>query len=97
MNLLGLAIQNGDQQSVHYLLKEARIAVPQEPSSTNPAILAAYLGHPNLVKELLDSVPGKKRRHNLSNYMTKKCKSRQPSHMIRPSGFCGAFCNVVVD
>lgn len=59
MSLLCVAIRHGDLQSVCYLLKEAHIPVPQEPSNTNPAILAAYYGHTSLVKELLDSVPGK--------------------------------------
>lgn len=59
VNLLCVAIQHGDQQSVQYLLKEARITVPLDPSNTNPAILAAYCGHANLVKELLDSLPGR--------------------------------------
>ncbi|XP_076586819.1 leucine-rich repeat serine/threonine-protein kinase 1 isoform X1 [Chaetodon auriga] len=67
--LLCVAVQHGDLQSVCYLLKEARITVPQEPSDTNPAILAAYYGHTSLVKELLDSVPGPCLRRDLLNWM----------------------------
>lgn len=62
MRLLCVAIQHGDPQSVHYLLKEAHVCVPEEPSNTNPAILAAYYGHTALVKELLDSLPGRQQR-----------------------------------
>ena len=63
--LLCVATQHGDLESVCYLLKEARVPLPQEPSDNNPAILAAHYGHANLVKELLDSVPGNS---NTSNY-----------------------------
>lgn len=58
MRLLCVAIKNQDLQSVHYLLKEAQVSVPEEPSNTHPAILAAYYGHTALVKELLDSLAG---------------------------------------
>lgn len=58
VRLLCVAVQHGDLQSVCYLLKEARVNVPQEPSNTNPAILAAYYGHSSLVRELLDAIPG---------------------------------------
>ncbi|XP_047187431.1 leucine-rich repeat serine/threonine-protein kinase 1 isoform X5 [Scophthalmus maximus] len=57
VHLLCAATQHGDLESVRYILKEARINVPQEPSNSNPAILAAYYGHSSLVKELLDSIP----------------------------------------
>nr|XP_046247302.1 leucine-rich repeat serine/threonine-protein kinase 1 isoform X2 [Scatophagus argus] len=69
VRLLCVAVQYGDLQSVCYLLKEARIPLPQEPSNTNPAILAAYYGHANLVKELLDSIPGPCLRKDLLNWM----------------------------
>ncbi|KAM8894430.1 leucine-rich repeat serine/threonine-protein kinase 1 [Spinachia spinachia] len=69
VRLLSLATQHGDLQSVCYLLKEACITVPQEPSNSNPAILAAYHGHGSLVKELLDSIPGPCRRRDLLSWM----------------------------
>ncbi|TNN75315.1 Leucine-rich repeat serine/threonine-protein kinase 1 [Liparis tanakae] len=69
VRLLCLATQHDDLQSVCYLLKEARITVPQEPSNSNPAILAAYYGHAGLVKELLDSIPGPCLRRDLLNWM----------------------------
>ncbi|XP_068169115.1 leucine-rich repeat serine/threonine-protein kinase 1 isoform X2 [Antennarius striatus] len=69
VHLLCVAIQHGDLQSVRYLLKEARITVPQEPSNINPAIMAAYYGHTSLVKELLDSIPGPHLRRDLLNQM----------------------------
>ncbi|XP_074480599.1 leucine-rich repeat serine/threonine-protein kinase 1 isoform X2 [Sebastes fasciatus] len=69
VRLLCVATQHGDLQSVCYLLKEARITVPQEPSNSNPAILASYYGHASLVKELLDSIPGPCLRRDLLNWM----------------------------
>ncbi|XP_049417413.1 leucine-rich repeat serine/threonine-protein kinase 1 isoform X1 [Epinephelus fuscoguttatus] len=69
VRLMCVATQHGDLQSVCYLLKEARITVPQEPSNSNPAILAAYYGHASLVKELLDSIPGPCLRRDLLNWM----------------------------
>ncbi|TDH16768.1 hypothetical protein EPR50_G00001400 [Perca flavescens] len=69
LRLLCVATQHGDLQSVCYLLKEACILVPQEPSKSNPAILAAYYGHASLVKELLDSIPGPCLRGDLLNWM----------------------------
>uniref|UniRef100_A0A3Q2CNU6 non-specific serine/threonine protein kinase n=1 Tax=Cyprinodon variegatus TaxID=28743 RepID=A0A3Q2CNU6_CYPVA len=57
VRLLSLATQHSDIVSVCYLLKEARIPVPQEPSLCNPAVLAAHCGFSNLLKELLDSIP----------------------------------------
>lgn len=59
VRLLCVATQYGDLQSVCYLLKEACIPVPLEPSNSNPAVLAAHYGHTDLVKELLDSIPGR--------------------------------------
>uniref|UniRef100_A0A4W6D0Y0 non-specific serine/threonine protein kinase n=1 Tax=Lates calcarifer TaxID=8187 RepID=A0A4W6D0Y0_LATCA len=69
VHLLCVATQHGDLESVCYLLKEARISVPLEPSNSNPAILAAYYGHTSLVKELLDSIPGPCLRKDLLNWM----------------------------
>ncbi|RVE74987.1 hypothetical protein OJAV_G00027490 [Oryzias javanicus] len=57
VKLLSLAAQHGDAQSVAYLLKDARIAVPQEPSASHPAVLAASRGHLVVMTELLDCVP----------------------------------------
>ncbi|XP_010769590.1 leucine-rich repeat serine/threonine-protein kinase 1-like [Notothenia coriiceps] len=69
VGLLCVASQHGDLQSVSYLLREARIILLQEPSSSNPAILAAYYGHASVVKELLDSIPGPCLRRDLLNFM----------------------------
>ncbi|XP_037835926.1 leucine-rich repeat serine/threonine-protein kinase 1 [Kryptolebias marmoratus] len=69
VRLLAVASQRGDLTSVRYLLSEARIPVPQEPSQRNPAILAAHRGSTGLVKELLGSVPGVCLSRNLVNCM----------------------------
>ncbi|XP_051235925.1 leucine-rich repeat serine/threonine-protein kinase 1 isoform X2 [Dicentrarchus labrax] len=69
VRLLCVAVQHDDLQSVCYLLKEARITVPQELSNSNPAILAAYYGRTGLVKQLLDSIPGPCLRRDLLNWM----------------------------
>ncbi|XP_070704804.1 leucine-rich repeat serine/threonine-protein kinase 1 [Pempheris klunzingeri] len=79
VRLLCVATRHDDLQSVCYLLKEARITVPQEPSNTNPAILAAYYGHTSLVKELLDSIPAITLRRDLLNWML--ATSCQQSHL----------------
>ncbi|XP_034536413.1 leucine-rich repeat serine/threonine-protein kinase 1 isoform X2 [Notolabrus celidotus] len=69
VSLLCVATQHDDVQSVCYLLKEARVSVPVQPTNNNPAILAAYYGHTSLVKELLDSIPGPCLRADLLNWM----------------------------
>ncbi|KAM4592288.1 leucine-rich repeat serine/threonine-protein kinase 1 isoform 1-T1 [Odontesthes bonariensis] len=69
VRLLSVATQHGDLESVCYLLKEARIPVPQEPSHSNPAILAALHGDASVVKELLDSIPAPCLRRELLNCM----------------------------
>ncbi|KAM3876631.1 leucine-rich repeat serine/threonine-protein kinase 1 [Diretmus argenteus] len=69
VRLLCLATQHGDLQSVCYLLRDARVTLPQELSDNNPAILAAHYGHASLVKELLDSIPGPCLRRDLLNWM----------------------------
>ncbi|XP_060898698.1 leucine-rich repeat serine/threonine-protein kinase 1 isoform X1 [Labrus mixtus] len=69
VSLLCVATQHDDKQSVCYLLKEAHVTVPAQPSNNNPAILAAYYGHSELVRELLDSIPGPCLRGDLLNWM----------------------------
>ncbi|XP_041640649.1 leucine-rich repeat serine/threonine-protein kinase 1 [Cheilinus undulatus] len=67
--LLCVAAQHDDLQSVSYLLKEAHVPVPPQPSNNNPAIVAAYYGNSGLVRELLDSIPGPCLRADLLNWM----------------------------
>ncbi|XP_014858767.1 PREDICTED: leucine-rich repeat serine/threonine-protein kinase 1 [Poecilia mexicana] len=67
VRLLSVATQHCDLVSVCYLLKEARITVPQELSLSNPAVLAAHGGNTNLLKELLDSIPGVSLKRDLVN------------------------------
>lgn len=61
LEFLCAASQHGDMESVHFLLKEARVQFSQEPMEGNPAILAAHYGHHSVVQELLDSIPCKRR------------------------------------
>uniref|UniRef100_A0AAZ3R3M0 non-specific serine/threonine protein kinase n=1 Tax=Oncorhynchus tshawytscha TaxID=74940 RepID=A0AAZ3R3M0_ONCTS len=69
LRLLCVATQHGDEESVSYLLHEAHVPLPLEPSEGNPAILAAHYGHVSLVRELLDSVPGPCVHRDLLNWM----------------------------
>ncbi|XP_067105188.1 leucine-rich repeat serine/threonine-protein kinase 1 isoform X1 [Osmerus mordax] len=69
VRLLCVAAQHGDIESVRYLLRDARVAMPLEPTEHHPAIQAAQHGHPCLVRELLDSVPGPCLRRDLLNWM----------------------------
>ncbi|XP_066515396.1 leucine-rich repeat serine/threonine-protein kinase 1-like, partial [Hoplias malabaricus] len=57
LELLCVASQHGDIESVRFLLNEARVQFPQEPGEGNPAILAAHYGQHAVAKELLDSIP----------------------------------------
>lgn len=69
LELLSVATQNGDVESVRFLLKDARVSVPQEAAEGNPAILAAHYGHQMVVRELLDSIPRPCVRKELLNWM----------------------------
>ncbi|XP_067257484.1 leucine-rich repeat serine/threonine-protein kinase 1 isoform X3 [Chanodichthys erythropterus] len=69
LELLCLAAQNGDVDGVRFLLQDARVVVPQEPSERNPAVLAAHHGHQVLVRELLDSIPRPCVRKDLLKWM----------------------------
>ncbi|XP_049321416.1 leucine-rich repeat serine/threonine-protein kinase 1 isoform X2 [Astyanax mexicanus] len=69
LDLLCLASQHGDIESVQFLLKDARVQFPQEPGEGNPAILAAHYGRHNVVQELLDSIPRPCIRKDLLNWM----------------------------
>ncbi|XP_056135379.1 leucine-rich repeat serine/threonine-protein kinase 1 [Lampris incognitus] len=69
VRLLCAATQHGDLESVRYLMREARVTLPPEPTDDNPAVLAAFYGHIDLVKELLDSVPGPNLGRGLLNNM----------------------------
>ncbi|MGH0161716.1 UNVERIFIED_CONTAM: hypothetical protein FKN15_041666 [Acipenser sinensis] len=70
--LLGVAAGNGDLEAVQYLLKEGRVDLPREPTDENPAVVAAYYGHEDVVKELLDSLPGSGINKDLLNWMLAK-------------------------
>ncbi|XP_048886812.1 leucine-rich repeat serine/threonine-protein kinase 1 isoform X1 [Brienomyrus brachyistius] len=56
-DLLCVAAKHGDRESVHYLVKEAKVPVPREPLEDSPAILAAHFGHHLVVRELLEALP----------------------------------------
>ncbi|XP_058851313.1 leucine-rich repeat serine/threonine-protein kinase 1-like isoform X3 [Acipenser ruthenus] len=70
--LLSVAAGNGDLEAVQYLLKEGRVDLPREPTDENPAVVAAYYGHEDVVKELLDSLPGSGINKDLLNWMLAK-------------------------
>uniref|UniRef100_A0A3B3UX17 non-specific serine/threonine protein kinase n=1 Tax=Poecilia latipinna TaxID=48699 RepID=A0A3B3UX17_9TELE len=74
VRLLSVATQHCDLVSVCYLLKEARITVPQELSLSNPAVLAAHGGNTNLLKELLDSIPGTSRNNLVNCLLATACQ-----------------------
>uniref|UniRef100_A0A663MZZ0 Leucine rich repeat kinase 1 n=1 Tax=Athene cunicularia TaxID=194338 RepID=A0A663MZZ0_ATHCN len=67
--LLGIAAAYGDLQAVRYLLKEALVTLPTEPNDDNAAVVAAYFGHKDIVKELLDSLHGPSTCQQLLNWM----------------------------
>ncbi|KAG8440734.1 hypothetical protein GDO86_006466 [Hymenochirus boettgeri] len=55
--LLRITAAYGDLPSVRYLLQEAQVVLPTEPSDDNPVVMAAYFGHGDIVTLLLDSLP----------------------------------------
>ncbi|XP_034640793.1 leucine-rich repeat serine/threonine-protein kinase 1 [Trachemys scripta elegans] len=67
--LLSIASAYGDLHAVRYLLKEALVGLPTEPNDDNPAVVAAYFGHEDIVKELLDSLLGPSNFQRLLNWM----------------------------
>ncbi|KAF7666866.1 hypothetical protein LDENG_00091190 [Lucifuga dentata] len=83
VRLLSVAAEHGDLQSVRYLLKEAHIPVPPEPSNSHPAIIAASSGHTSLVRELLDSASGPCLRRDLLNWMLAAACQRGHLDVVR--------------
>uniref|UniRef100_A0AAR2LAM3 non-specific serine/threonine protein kinase n=1 Tax=Pygocentrus nattereri TaxID=42514 RepID=A0AAR2LAM3_PYGNA len=69
LELLCVASQHGDLESVRFLLKDARVQFPQEPNEGNPGILAAHYGQHTVIQELLDSIPRPCIRKDLLNWM----------------------------
>nr|XP_028561642.1 leucine-rich repeat serine/threonine-protein kinase 1 isoform X1 [Podarcis muralis]XP_028561643.1 leucine-rich repeat serine/threonine-protein kinase 1 isoform X1 [Podarcis muralis] len=67
--LLSLSTAYGDLETVRYLLKEACVTLPLEPNDDNPAVVAAYFGHTDVAKELLDSFHGPANMLQLLNWM----------------------------
>ncbi|XP_041917167.1 leucine-rich repeat serine/threonine-protein kinase 1 isoform X2 [Alosa sapidissima] len=67
--LLCMAAQNGDVESVRYLLRDVRVAISQDTREKNPAIQAAHWGQHRVVKELLDHIPRHCLRRDLLNLM----------------------------
>ncbi|XP_061451971.1 leucine-rich repeat serine/threonine-protein kinase 1 isoform X1 [Rhineura floridana] len=68
-HLLSLSAAYGDLEAVKYLLKEVCVTVPLEPNDDNPAVVAAYFGHADIAKELLDSFIGPTNILQLLNWM----------------------------
>ncbi|XP_074090335.1 leucine-rich repeat serine/threonine-protein kinase 1 isoform X3 [Macrotis lagotis] len=67
--LLSITAAYGDLEAVRYLLKEKFVQLPTEPNDDNPAVVAAYFGHMDVVKELLDSLLGPCSYQRLLNWM----------------------------
>uniref|UniRef100_A0A8C8SVN9 non-specific serine/threonine protein kinase n=1 Tax=Pelusios castaneus TaxID=367368 RepID=A0A8C8SVN9_9SAUR len=67
--LLSIAAAYGDVHAVRYLLREALVPLPTEPNDDNPAVVAAYFGYKDIVKELLDSLLGPSNFQRLLNWM----------------------------
>ncbi|KAK7930497.1 hypothetical protein WMY93_006892 [Mugilogobius chulae] len=77
VDLLCLAVEQEDYESVRYLLKEAHISVPTDPTNNHPALVAAHHGHVGLVRLLLDSLPQSyvsKKEQLLRPLLTEACK-----------------------
>uniref|UniRef100_A0A8C8SSW1 non-specific serine/threonine protein kinase n=1 Tax=Pelusios castaneus TaxID=367368 RepID=A0A8C8SSW1_9SAUR len=64
-----IAAAYGDVHAVRYLLREALVPLPTEPNDDNPAVVAAYFGYKDIVKELLDSLLGPSNFQRLLNWM----------------------------
>ncbi|TRY84280.1 hypothetical protein DNTS_013412 [Danionella cerebrum] len=69
LELLCVATQHRDVKGVRFLLQEARVSPPQEPSQENPAVIAAQHGDPELLRELLQAIPSVCMRKDLLNWM----------------------------
>ncbi|XP_053573569.1 leucine-rich repeat serine/threonine-protein kinase 1 [Bombina bombina] len=67
--LLSITSAYGDLPSVRYLLQEAQVILPTEPSDDNPAVMAASYGHGETVTLLLDSLPDPSSHKSLLNWM----------------------------
>ncbi|XP_039628634.1 leucine-rich repeat serine/threonine-protein kinase 1 [Polypterus senegalus] len=77
-HLLGVAAANGDVVSVQYLLTEVKVELSQELTDDNPAVVAAYYGHKDIIKMLLNSVAGPCLNRDLVNWMmTVACQQGQ--------------------
>ncbi|CAL8349402.1 unnamed protein product [Merluccius merluccius] len=83
VRLLSLAAQHGDEAGVRFLLKEASVVLPQDPSDHNPAILAARHGNASVARALLDSVPGPCLRADLLNWMLSTACKQGHLDMVR--------------
>ncbi|XP_026528814.1 leucine-rich repeat serine/threonine-protein kinase 1 [Notechis scutatus] len=68
-HLLSLSTTYGDLLAVRYLLKETGVTISPEPSDDNPAVVAAYFGHKDVVQELLESFLGATNISQLLNWM----------------------------
>ncbi|XP_048338175.1 leucine-rich repeat serine/threonine-protein kinase 1 isoform X2 [Sphaerodactylus townsendi] len=82
-HLLSISAAYGDLQVVRYLLKEVCVTLPTEPNDDNPAVLAAYFGHSDVVTELLDSLPAPTNSLQLLNWMLAVACQRGHSEVVR--------------
>ncbi|KAM9311121.1 leucine-rich repeat serine/threonine-protein kinase 1 [Gastrophryne carolinensis] len=73
LQILRITSAYGDLPSVRYLLQEAQVLLPTEPSDDNPAVMAAHYGHGDTLTLLLDSVPDVCSHKPLLNWMLVTC------------------------
>uniref|UniRef100_A0A4W3H6W8 non-specific serine/threonine protein kinase n=1 Tax=Callorhinchus milii TaxID=7868 RepID=A0A4W3H6W8_CALMI len=67
--LLNITAAYGDLEMVQYLLQEAQVELPRKPSDENPAVVAAYCGHKEIVREFLNSLPDSSKYKDLLSWM----------------------------
>ncbi|CAJ0964369.1 unnamed protein product [Ranitomeya imitator] len=73
LQLLRIAAAYGDVPSVRYLIHEAKVVLPTDPSDDNPVVMAAHYGHGEAVILLLDSLPDACSHKPLLNWLLVSC------------------------
>ncbi|KAG8575091.1 hypothetical protein GDO81_009439 [Engystomops pustulosus] len=73
LQLLRITAAYGDVPSIRYLLHEAQVLLPTDPSDDNPVVMAAQYGHGDAVTLLLDSLPDASSHKPLLNWLLVTC------------------------